>query len=489
DEDGGRAVGYGATPPAVGVDFFEGPYMDNDGIDNPLTQIVQDAIDSLGIPYGGLGLGYGDGIVDNERYGMRKFIYYNRTDLAQGNWDGDPTNALQHYNYLKGIWRDGAQMVWGGNGHPSSGGTIPADLLFPGDSDPLNWSTLGQAATPASWSEFNAQGGSANTASDRRFLESAGPFTLEPGAVNDLTVGVVWARAATGNNLASIQNLKVADDKAQALFDNCFKIAEGPDAPDITFQELDKEIILYLTNKVTSNNYNETYNMKDPFIAIPDTLDGVYQGDEDDKDTLRCYKFQGYQVFQVKNASIGVEELYDNEVSRLVAQVDVKDGVTQLVNFTYDESLNANVPQEMVNGEDKGIKHSFRITRDLFATGDNRLVNHKTYYYIAIAYGYNNYKDYDPNDPLKLDGQKKPYIASRKTGTGGGITSYAAIPHNPAPENGGTYANAQYGDQPSIVRVEGQGNGGNELKLTSGTEARIVANNFDDYLVYEKGYG
>src|SRR5690606_41821840 len=96
--------------------------------------------------------------------------------------------------------------------------------------------------------------------------------------------------------------------------------------------------------------------------------------------------FQGYQVFQVKNASIGVEELYDNEVSRLVAQVDVKDGVTQLVNFTYDESLNANVPQEMVNGEDKGIKHSFRITRDLFATGDNRLVNHKTYYYIAIAY-------------------------------------------------------------------------------------------------------
>lgn len=52
--------------------------MDNDGIDNPLTQVVQNAIDSLGIPYGGLGLGYGDGVVDNERYGMRKFIYYNR---------------------------------------------------------------------------------------------------------------------------------------------------------------------------------------------------------------------------------------------------------------------------------------------------------------------------------------------------------------------------------------------------------------------------
>jgi hypothetical protein len=489
DEDNQSALGYGSTPPAIGVDFFEGPYMDNDGIDNPLTLVVQDAIDSLGIPYGGLGLGYGDDIVDNERYGMRKFIYYNRGS-GQFPGDGDPVNALQHYNYLKGIWRDGAQMVWGGNGHPSSGGTIPADLLFPGDSDPVDWSTLGVPPTPVPWSEFNAQaGGTPNTPFDRRFLQSAGPFTLEPGAVNDLTVGVVWARASTGNNLASIQDLKVADDKAQALFDNCFKIAEGPDAPDLTFQELDRELILYLSNKPTSNNHNEEYYLIDPFIAIPDTMDGVYQGTDDDKDTLRYYDFQGYQIFQVSNASVGVEELYNPEVSRLAAQVDIKDGVTQLVNYTYDKGINANIPQEMVNGGDKGIKHSFRLTTDLFASGDNRLVNHKTYYYIAIAYGYNSFKDYDPNDPLSLDGQKKPYIASRKTGSGGGITSFAAIPHNPAPEAGGTYANSVYGDQPQITRVEGQGNGGNRLYLTTSTEARIVANNFDDFLVYEKGFG
>jgi len=381
-------------------------------------------------------------------------------------------------------------MVWGVNVHPSSGGTIPADLLFPGDSDPVDWSTLGVPPTPVPWSEFNAQaGGTPNTPFDRRFLQSAGPFTLEPGAVNDLTVGVVWARAATGNNLASIQNLKTADDKAQALFDNCFKIAEGPDAPDLTFQELDRELILYLSNKPTSNNYNEEYYLIDPFIAIPDTMDGIYQGTDDDKDTLRYYDFQGYQIFQVSNASVGVEELYNPEVSRLAAQVDIKDGVTQLVNFTYDEGINANIPQEMVNGGDQGIKHSFRLTTDLFASGDNRLVNHKTYYYIAVAYGYNSFKDYDPNNPLSLDGQKKPYIASRKTGSGAGITSFAAIPHNPAPEAGGTYANSVYGDQPQVTRIEGQGNGGNNIYITTSTEARIVANNFDDFLVYEKGFG
>jgi hypothetical protein len=36
DIDGqGLAQHYGNHPPAVGVDFFQGPYMDDDGVDNP----------------------------------------------------------------------------------------------------------------------------------------------------------------------------------------------------------------------------------------------------------------------------------------------------------------------------------------------------------------------------------------------------------------------------------------------------------------------
>ncbi|MBL4594138.1 MAG: T9SS type A sorting domain-containing protein, partial [Flavobacteriales bacterium] len=491
DQSANGVEGYGATPPAVGVDFFEGPYADNDGIDNPLTQNIPAALANNGIPYKGLGIGYGDGIVDNERYGMRKFVYYS-IGGGQFNGDGDPSSALDHYNYLRGRWRQGgAQMVWGGNGNSaSSGGTVLADLLFPGDSDPLFWSTQGIAASPADWSEFNAQGPSnPNPVGDRRFLQSAGPFTLEPGAVNDLTVGVVWARAISGDNLASIKNLQVADDKAQALFDNCFKIAEGPDAPDVSFQELDREIILYITNKKTSNNYNESYNQKNPFIAIPDTLDGIYYPTDDDKDTLKFYKFQGYQIYQVKNGLITVSELTDPNVSRLAAQVDLKDGVTTLINHIYDEELQVNFPILKVQGKDEGIQHSFRLKNDLFATGDVKLVNHKTYYYMAVAYGYNEFKHFDPNDPLKLDGQRLPYIGSRKMAGGQGIRSFSAIPHNPSPENGGTLANSEYGDMPQITRIEGQGNGGNDLELTASSEASIVANNFMDFPVYKAGKG
>ncbi len=486
DEGGAGVQGYGTTPPMIGVDFFEGPYADNDGIDNPLTQNITDALANDGIPYEGLGIGYGDSIIDNERYGMRKFVYYS-IGSGQHPGDGDPSSALDHYNYLRGKWRNGgANMVWGGNGNAaSSGGTVLADLLFPGDSDPLFWSTQGVNASPSDWSESSVL----NPVGDRRFLESAGPFTLEPGAVNDLTVGVVFARAVSGDNLASLSNLRVADDKAQSLFDNCFKIAEGPDAPDVAFQELDRELILYLSNRSISNNYKESYNQKNPFIAIPDTMDGVYQGTKDDKDTLKFYKFEGYQIYQVKNGLITINEIDNPDVSRLVAQVDIKNGIKQLVNYTFDPVLNANVPKEMVVGEDKGIKHSFRFTEDAFASGDARLVNHKTYYYIATAYGYNEYKKYDQFSPTGLDGQTQPYIGSRKQGGGQGISSYSAIPHNPAPEEGGTIANSKYGDMPQITRLEGQGNGGNDLELTAASEARIVANNFFDYPVYKAGKG
>ena len=481
DQNNGSAIGYGANPPAIGIDFFEGPYMDNDGIDNPLTTDVAVALAQNGIPYEGLGLGYGDGIIDNERYGMRKFMYFSRAGVP--NYMQDPQVALDYYRYMTGKWKDGSSLVYGGDGHVNGGGTIPTDYAFPNSSDPLNWATHGVAAGQP-WSEYSV----GNLPGDRRLFQSAGPFTLEPGAVNDLTVGVVYARATNGVPFESVKKLLIADDKAQALFDNCFKVLDGPDAPNLTAQELNNEIILYIDNPLSSNNYKEQYWEKDPFTGLPDTLDGVPLT-KDQKDSLSAYQFEGYQIYQLKDATVSVNELYDIDKARLVAQCDLQNGVKRLINYTFDEDLQANVPQEMVDGEDKGIRHSFRVTKDLFATGVDKLVNHKTYYYIAVAYGYNNYKTYDPLDPSALDGQKKPYISSRKTATGGGIIPITVIPHNPAPENGGTYQQAEYGDSPEITRLEGIGNMGMELRFTEASEQAILSSNFKATPTYQKGYG
>ena len=45
DEDGSGKFGYGENPPAIGVDFFEGPYLDADGKDNKMqTEILHQHI-------------------------------------------------------------------------------------------------------------------------------------------------------------------------------------------------------------------------------------------------------------------------------------------------------------------------------------------------------------------------------------------------------------------------------------------------------------
>src|SRR5690606_29205063 len=113
-----------------------------------------------------------------------------------------------------------------------------------------------------------------------------------------------------------------------------------------------------------------------------------------------------------------------------------------------------------------------RVTEDAFASGsDKRLVNHKKYYFMVLAYGYNRYKKYGPEGG-QMTGQTKEFIASRKSATGK-IQVYTAIPHISAPESNGTIVNSVFGDTPEITRIEGQGNGGLELDITPESEEII----------------
>ena len=475
DEPDAFSLGYGEYPPAFGVDFFEGPYQDADGLDNPLTDNFSDAVDSLGIPYGGIGIGYGDGVVDNERFGMRRFIYFNWVSGV----NGQPTQPGHYYNYMRGYWKNGQRMAYGGDGLNSGTGAnleIPADFMFPGDTDPYNWGTAGTAVDD--WTEF----GAGNPPGDRLFLQSAGPFTLEPGDYNNITVGMVWARATGGEPFESVKLLRLADDKAQALFDNCFEIVSGPDAPDVAVQELENELILYLTNdNPLSNNFEEGYTAVDP--GIPKELaDGTSLSE-----TERSYAFEGYQVYQLSDNSVSSSELGDIQKARLIAQCDVVNGIAQVVNYTFDEIMEASVPSLMANGANEGIAHSFRVTTDAFAQGDNVLVNHKTYYFMALAYGYNNYDEFNPSQGT---GQDVQYKASRKAAVGS-IRVYSGSPHKPSPESGGLIQSASYGDGVEMTRTEGKGNGLNDVALTAASEAALVASASGklDSVTYQGGFG
>ncbi len=430
---------YGANPPAIGMDFFEGPIADtSDGVDNDH-----------------------DGTIDEpgEEIIMSKFVYYNNDFTVQGN----PENATHYYNYLSGFWKDGTPFTYDNNAY---GGTQVCDYMFPGQSDPLGIGT-GGVILYGNWSEETVN----NTPFDRRMMQSAGPFTLQPGAVNYITVGAVWARAANGGPSASVALMRTTDDKAQRLFDNCFRTLDGPDAPDITMQELDKELILYLTNKPNSNNYLEGYAAGDPSIVY-----GSLSPQLANIDT--SFNFEGYQIFQLKDATVSTADLYNLDKARLVAHCDIRNGVTTLVNREFDQTLNADVPTDMtLAADDAGIYHSIPFTEDAFATGDRRLINHKTYYYMAISYAYNNYLTYadvsfDTINPLVASniGQKKPYLAGRRN-----VKIYSGIPHISSPEAYGTNNLSTYGSGPKITRLEGSGNSNNVLDLTDASENAIVA--------------
>lgn len=487
----GEPEAYGNQPPAVGIDFFQGPYMDPDGIDNPKYRFTisstflnvdpvtgdsifqMDTVNAEQLCDASInGVNFGNGIVDDERFGMRRFLYHNNDNSTTG----DPKYAADYYNFLRGIWKDGNEMWYGGNAYPGTTGTVgPAcDFMFPGDTDPCNWGTGGlnpnggYNTNGKYWTDAEA----GNEPADRRFMQSAGPFTLKPGAVNYITFGVPWARANSGGPLASVELLRVTDDKCQALFDNCFKVIDGPSAPDLTIRELDQKLIIYLSYSPTSNNYKESYIELDP--EIPE-----YRPDDSTQRADRYYRFEGYKVYQLVDDQVGADELSNNSKARLAFQCDVRNGVSHLVNYEWDDYIQAIVPSLKVNGADAGITHSFVVTTDLFSNSDNpALVNHKTYYYMAVAYAYNNYMDYaqDPSNTILLSGQQKPYLEGRKD-----IRCYSAVPHKII---NGTVMQSDYGQKPAIQRIVGQGNGGNELELSQENIDELftkrLANSVDD---------
>ena len=489
------APGYGDNPPAVGIDFFEGPYQDADGVDNPgphkveqpdgsfvmVTPETQNAIDSLGIVYSGIGIGYSDGIIDNERFGMRRFSYFNRPDLSPSPAMTDPDSPGDFYNFMTGRWKDNSKVIYGGTGYQGSDGAtnVEAAYSYPGDSDPLHWGTKG-VDMGWGWSEtdINLSGTSANTKGDRRFLQTAGPFTLKPGAINNLTVGVVFGRAFTGNASESINILLKNDTKAQALFDNCFEIMDPPQAPVLSIVELENELVLLLENPY-GNNVNEAYAEEDN-INIPDPLDGSIID--------KTYRFEGYQIYQMQDERAKVSDIGNKDKARLVVQCDLKNDVPiQIVNFDFNEELGYSTPVEKVKSENRGIRHSFKITSDAF--DHKALVNHRTYYYIAIAYAFNEFKPYKPDDASQLDGQKQPYISSRLAADGSAIKAVVGIPHSPKPRFDGTIVQLPYGSSPEITTLDGRGNGNRIVDLTPKSENFIVKHGSIDTPTYQKNRG
>lgn len=422
DSDDETASGYGLNPPALGVDFFQGPVGD-----------------------------------DGNRIGMSKFIYYENDFSLRGN----PEKAIHFYNYLIGRWKDGSRMVDNGrNGFPSTAPGPATDFMYygyPGNAGACNF------ANTFGWNEKSAN----NTPFDRRLLQSAGPFTLVPGAENEIITGVVWARGFYDDQFGSVCEVLKADDIAQALFDANFQLLTGPDAPVLKVEEYDQELMLSwsYSKNIPSNNFNESYAQVDPALSAAQVPDSIF-------------KFQGYMLFQLKDATVTADQIRNPDKARLIAQCDVIDNVATIIN-RYQTPVPGTgdfliTDEVMVQGENKGIFSSLRITKDQFASGsDNSLINYKNYYFGIIAYAQND----TTSDGIKfLPGN-------------GNFVNTQATPHKISFENFGTEINSAFGLGPEITRLAGTGNSGNFTRLTEASEQMVVANSAVSSVTFQQNLG
>ena len=165
DEDG-----YGNAPPALGYTFLITPEAQVDALDNDHDGEVDEA---------------------GERTGMFSFSFFDRSGILLGD---EPAGA-ETYNRMRALWIDGHPMTFGGDGRTFS--ERPTRFMYPGD-----------PTTGSFWTEIRPlpEENISNRPSDRRFIISGGPFTLESGESTELLMAVVWAQGA--NNLDSVKRLK-----------------------------------------------------------------------------------------------------------------------------------------------------------------------------------------------------------------------------------------------------------------------------------------
>jgi len=341
------------------------------------------------------------------------FTIYSNSSFGMGNWGFDPSSPIEFLNYMSGYNADGTKK-----------------LFFPYTGEPCVNNSISMSNDTIPGQDF-------------RTLQSTGPFFLIPGQTNSITYAVVWTPDIP-HPKPCLDKIRAATDAARNLMDNCFKLQRGPDAPELTIVPLDKSFRFSFNNLIQSNNYLQGY--KEYVQYIP-------------KNTFDTnYVFEGYKVYQLLDNSVNQFMTNDSTKAKLVYQCDLKNNITNIKNWTTKFNPITNMMEffgkEMieVNAANKGIPQSFTITHDAFT--HEKLKNDITYYYCAVAYGYNNYEPFSTNTGV---GQDNPYIESTKL-----KKVYSA--------KANYKSSIKYIEsQPNITRLEGVGTGDNFLEIDRNT--------------------
>lgn len=274
-EDGPGTGSFQGNPPAQGCMILGGATLPADGQDNPkinlswiqacgssyLQQLLENyrradgTIDTsavsrdaelfFGLDYhswyfipgdtlGNMslnGLNFGDGIADNERFGMTSYLYY---ENSISSISGEPTIGNDYYNYMHSCWKNNTHVKFGGNGYSWNVDVYDARFMFPDDSDPWRWGTDGMepSINPNDWNEITVD----NNPGDRRGVAGSGPFTFAAGSCQqfDLAFTTGFGDSTTWS---SVEALRLNTDNVRRQFvrdttDSDRPFTYRPDVPE-----------------------------------------------------------------------------------------------------------------------------------------------------------------------------------------------------------------------------------------------------------------
>lgn len=176
DYDDGT-VGYGDNIPVIGVEIIKG--LKND---------------------------------EGEDLGLSTFLTYNNDFTV----NGSPETATHFYNYMKGIWKDGSEII------------------DPNTNEVTTYMYNNSPSDANGWSECSLD----NQASDRRFLLASGPATIESGEKQKLTYAIYWVE----------ENIEYPCPDAENVFNEASFLAnvylnQFEDEPNVATTGIDESII------------------------------------------------------------------------------------------------------------------------------------------------------------------------------------------------------------------------------------------------------
>ena len=260
DDNFAGMVGYGNLHAAVGLITLQGPLLDKDSVDN--------ACGASQLKYEPNGLGFNDGIVDNERYGMSNSMSINSHANSIG---GDFQLDAHLFNYMRSTWKNGRPQTFGANAYLSSGGTNCRNTFIE-NTDSTNYSTAGVPIN-STWTENT----SLNPPGDRRTVVSSGSFSFNSGEFQELSYAFVFARASVSSSVAnSVVNLKSNADFVINYFRTATNTAQC-NTLNVGLEELNESEFVKVYPNPSKGNFKIGARMNSEMILLNSLGSIVFQ--------------------------------------------------------------------------------------------------------------------------------------------------------------------------------------------------------------------